>query len=148
MFGTMFSGGFQMDRKDLRALSRVRLSEARALLKAGLPDGAYYLAGYAVECALKACIAKATQRYEFPEKKRVDASYTHNLEKLVETARLQDEFLAAAKADPLFRKYWNDVQEWSEQARYDKHSEQSARALIEAIGDRNHGVMKWVKLYW
>jgi HEPN domain-containing protein len=57
-----------MDRKDLRALSRVRLSEARALFKAGLPDGAYYLAGYAVECALKACIAKETQRYEFPEK--------------------------------------------------------------------------------
>jgi HEPN domain-containing protein len=58
-----------MDRKDFRALSRVWLSEATALLNAGLPDGAYYLAGYAVECALKACIAKETQRYEFPEKK-------------------------------------------------------------------------------
>jgi hypothetical protein len=45
---------FQMDRKDLRALSRVRLSEARALLQAGLPDGAYHLGGYAVECALEA----------------------------------------------------------------------------------------------
>ena len=75
-----------MDRKDLRALSRVRLSEARALLNAGLPDGAYYLAGYVVECALKACIAKETQRYEFPEKKRVDASYTHNLKELVRVA--------------------------------------------------------------
>ena len=108
-----------MDRKDLRALSRVRLSEARALLKAGLP-----------------------------EKKRVNASHTHDVGELVKVAELQDELLAAAKADPLFRKYWNDVQEWSEQSRYDKHSEQSARALIEAIGDRNHGVMKWVKLYW
>jgi hypothetical protein len=67
-----------MDRKDLRALSRVRLSEARALLKAELPDGAYYLAGYAVECALKACIAKETQRYEFPDKKRVNSSHTHD----------------------------------------------------------------------
>jgi len=67
---------------------------------------------------------------------------------IIETARLQDELLAAAKADPLFRKYWNDVQEWPEQGRYDKHSEPSARALVEAIGDRNHGVMKWVKLYW
>ena len=137
-----------MDRKDLRALSRVRLSEARALLKAGLPDGAYYLAGYPVECALKACIAKETQRYEFPEKRRVNASHTHDLGELVKVAELQDELLAAAKGDPLFRKYWNDVQEWSEHSRYDKHSEQSARAPIEAIGDRNHGVMKWVKLYW
>jgi hypothetical protein len=92
-----------MDRKDLRALSRVRLSEARALLKAGLPDGAYYLAGYAVECALKACIAKETQRYEFPEKKRVNASYTHNLEELVRVAELQDG-LQPRRSDPLLSK--------------------------------------------
>jgi hypothetical protein len=55
-----------VDRKDLQELSTVRPKEAAALLKAGLFDGAYYLAGYAVECALKACIAKGTQRYEFP----------------------------------------------------------------------------------
>src|ERR1039458_5981913 len=98
--------------------------------------------------ALKACIAKEAQRYESRKKRRVTASHTHDLGELVKVAELQDELLAAAKGDPLFRKYWNDVQEWSEQSRYDKHSEQSARALIEAIGDRNHGVMKWVKLYW
>ena len=137
-----------MDRKDLRSLSRVRFSEARALPKAGLPDGAYYLAGYAVECALKACIARETQRYEFPEKKRVDASYTHNLKELVRVAELRDELQAAANADPLFRQYWIDVQSWSEQSRYAKHSRESAQELIEAIGDRNHGVMKWVKHYW
>jgi len=118
------------------------------LLKAGLPDGAYYLAGYAIECALKACIARETQRYEFPEKKRVTASHTHDLGELVKVAELQNELLAAAKDDPLFRKYWNDVRQWSEQSRYNRHSEQNAQELIEAIGHRNHGVMKWVKLYW
>lgn len=137
-----------MGRKDLRALSRVRLSEARALLQAGLPDGAYYLAGYSVECALKACIAKETRRYEFPEKKRVNASHTHDLLELVKIAELMDGLLAAAKADPILRRYWNDAREWSEQSRYEKHSLESTRALIEAIGDRSHGVMKWVKLYW
>ena len=59
-----------MDRKDLQTLSRVRLKEATSLLNLGFYDGAYYLAGYAVECALKACIAKGTRRYEFPDKKR------------------------------------------------------------------------------
>jgi HEPN domain-containing protein len=137
-----------MDRKDLRALSRLRLSEARALLNAGLPDGAYYLAGYAVECALKACIAKETQRYEFPEKKRVDASYTHNLKELVRVAELRDELQAAEEADPLFGRYWRVVQLWSEQSRYGRHSPERSQELIEAIGDRNHGVMKWVKRYW
>jgi len=52
-------------------------------MKHRLTDGAYYLAGYAVECALKACIAKKTQRHEFPDKRRVDASHTHNLIQLL-----------------------------------------------------------------
>jgi len=118
------------------------------LLKAGLPDGAYYLAGYAVECALKACIAKETQRYEFPEKKRVNASHTHDLEELVRVADLQTALRTATKSDPLLLKYWDIVESWSEQSRYGKHSAESAPALIEAIGDRSHGVIKWVKRYW
>jgi HEPN domain-containing protein len=58
-----------VDRKGLQELSNVRLKEAKALLKVGMADGAYYLAGYAVECALKACIAKETRRYDFPDKR-------------------------------------------------------------------------------
>ena len=38
-----------VNRKDLRLLARTRLAEAKTLLGAGHPDGAYYLAGYAVE---------------------------------------------------------------------------------------------------
>lgn len=65
-------------------LAQIRLQEAQALLKAGLPDGAYYLAGYSIECALKACIAKSTRRYDFPpDKKTIDAIYVHNLKGLM-----------------------------------------------------------------
>jgi hypothetical protein len=46
-----------VDRRYLQALSKARLIEAKALLKLGLNDGAYYLAGYAVECAINTCIA-------------------------------------------------------------------------------------------
>ena len=114
----------------------------------GLPDGAYYLAGYAVECALKACIARETQRYEFPEKKRVNASHTHDLKELVRIADLQSELRGAVHNDPLLLKYWDVVQSWSEQSRYAQHSSASAQELIEAVGNRNHGVIKWVKHYW
>jgi hypothetical protein len=71
-----------VNRKELQSLSRVRLAEAGALLKAGFPDGAYYLAGYSVECALKACIAKQTRLHDSPDKKIVDSSHTHNLRNL------------------------------------------------------------------
>ena len=43
---------FRVNGKELQTLSRVRLVEAEALLKLGHADGAYYLAGYAVEFAL------------------------------------------------------------------------------------------------
>jgi hypothetical protein len=57
-----------MKRKDFQELAAVRLKEARVLLRAGCYEGAYYLAGYAVECALKACISKQTERHEFPDR--------------------------------------------------------------------------------
>ncbi|MGP8244963.1 MAG: hypothetical protein ACLQVN_10650 [Bryobacteraceae bacterium] len=72
-----------VNRKDLQLLARTRLAEAKALSGTGFPDGAYYLAGYAVECALKACIARGTRRHDFPDKGSVDASYTHKLKDLV-----------------------------------------------------------------
>jgi HEPN domain-containing protein len=68
-----------MNRTDLQEIAEIRLRESKALLAAGLFDGTYYLAGYAVECALKACIAKRTQEHDFPDKKLVNDSHTHDL---------------------------------------------------------------------
>ena len=69
-----------MNRAGFQHLAELRLREAEALLAAGLPDGAYYLAGYSVECALKACIAKRTREHDFPEKESKDF-YIHDLDK-------------------------------------------------------------------
>lgn len=126
-----------MDRKDLQALSKVRLKESTALLKLGLFDGAYYLAGYAVECALKACIAKGTQRFEFPDRKKVESSHSHNLRELVRVAGLDEARLERAGKDPDFRTNWDVVQSWSEQSRYRRHRSESAQALLGqlATGD-------------
>jgi HEPN domain-containing protein len=137
-----------VDRKALQELSRIRLKEATALLKVGMADGAYYLAGYAVECALKACIAKGTKRYEFPDKKRVDSSYSHNLDLLVKLAGLEGDRAAYFNRSPEFRKHWDVVQSWSEESRYQRHPLEAADALVAAAGDRRHGVISWIKLNW
>jgi hypothetical protein len=52
-------------------------------------EGACYLAGYSIECGLKACTAKLTERHEFPDKARVNLSYTHGLEALLEVAGMR-----------------------------------------------------------
>jgi HEPN domain-containing protein len=137
-----------VDRKDLQVLSRIRVREAKALLRVGLHDGAYYLAGYAVECALKACIAKGTQRHEFPDKKKVEASHTHNLRDLARLANLEDSRLHLARSDSIFRSNWDIVESWSEQDRYRRQRPENAQALVEAVDDRRHGIIAWIKLHW
>jgi len=129
-----------LNRKELQSLARVRLAEARALLDAGFPDGAYYLAGYAAECALKACIAKQTRRFDFPSKKTVDSSHTHNLKSLIEVAKLEAARAARAAIDPVFGEHWEIVQGWSEQSRYETHDIHDAGELLLALTDRKYGV--------
>ena len=137
-----------MDRRDLQELSTVRLREAKALLDQGFFDGAYYLAGYAVECAIKACIAKGTRRHEFPDNTKVQSSHTHDLRKLIKVAGLEDAWIEQARTDPHFRTNWDLVQSWSEQSRYRRYSPESARDLLVAVGDRRHGAISWIKLHW
>ena len=137
-----------VNRKDFQVLSKVRLKEARAVLDAGLFDGAYYLAGYAVECGLKACIAKATQRHEFPERRKVEASHSHNLRELVKVADLEDARLDRAKKDPDFRSSWDLAQNWSEQSRYRRTRPDITQAMLDAVADPRHGVISWIKLHW
>ena len=137
-----------VNRKELQFLAQTRLAEAKKLLETGFPDGAYYLAGYAVELALKACIAKETRRHDFPDKKTVDASYTHSLKDLVRVANLEVARREEVKKDSFFRAHWELVVEWSEHSRYQKHSSQMAQELVAAIGDPKHGVFAWIKRHW
>lgn len=137
-----------MDRKDLQELSKVRLKEAKALLTLGLHDGAYYLAGYAVECALKAWIARQTQRYEFPDKDKVMKGWTHELNKLVNVAGLAEDLQERTKRDFDFLTNWGIVAAWSAESRYRKHRAESAHELVKAVDERQHGVIRWIRLHW
>lgn len=118
------------------------------MLNLGFCDGAYYLGGYSVECAIKSCIAKGTQRYEFPDKRKVESSYSHDLRELIRVAGLEEARLDQAGKDPDFRRNWDIVQSWSEQSRYRSHRLESAQELLVAISDRRHGVISWIKLHW
>ena len=90
-------------------------------------DGAYYLAGYAVECAFKACIARVTHRSEFPDKKKSDLSHSHNFFQLSKVAGLEKAFDDQASKDTVFRENWECVQTWSEQSRYSRQLPETAR---------------------
>lgn len=137
-----------MNRQDLQGLARSRIAEARHLLQGGLYAGAYYLAGYAVECGLKACIAKKTRRYDFPDKKTVDSSYVHDLERLVGVAGLARELQLESQTSRAFEVNWATVKDWTEQSRYEQHSAQQAQDLILAITNQRNGVLRWLRSHW
>jgi HEPN domain-containing protein len=136
-----------VNRKDLQRLANLRLREAQVLFRAKQYSGAYYLAGYAVECALKACIARSFQRHEFPNRKKVVDCWTHNLKALLQLADLEDSCALLAQADPAFRDSWRLTLEWSEQSRYQIIPEKNCRDFLNAIINQ-HASMPWIKRRW
>jgi HEPN domain-containing protein len=136
-----------LNRRDLKNIAFTRLKEVEVLLNNRQYSGAYYLSGYIIECALKACIAKQTHKFDFPDKKTAIDSYTHNLEKLVKVAKLDAE-LQSLLQDPNFSPRWALVKDWSEESRYEKHNKQKALDVYSAITDPNHGVLQWLQQHW
>ena len=134
-----------MFRRDFQKLSAVRLREARILLQAHLYDGAYRLGGLAVENALKACIARATQRHEFPDRPRANRAYTHDLEGLLKEASLESQLTSAI---PAVKRAWARAKDWRIEARYElAKSETEAAEFLQAVAGR-HGVLPWLKQFW
>ena len=138
-----------MNRRDFQRLAETRLADAEALLTVRRFSAAYYLAGYAVECALKACIAKQTRRYDFPPDPRaISRIYTHQLDTLVQAADLRAELDAEISIDPQFQRDWTLMDGWSEQTRYERRSRTDAIDLVAAISDDDHGVLQWLRRHW
>lgn len=138
-----------MNRADLQQLAELRIREARSLLDAGCAAGAYYLVGYAIECALKARIAGRTQQSDFPDLDLAKRSYTHVLGDLIRVADLQKEFNAEKKSNKTFAKFWTVVKDWKESTRYDPTiTTRMAEDLYTAITDPRDGVLQWLKKWW
>ena len=102
------------DRGTFQRLAELRLSEAKLLAKQGYPSGAYYLAGYAVECALKAHIAAQFKENQIPDRAFVNDIDTHDLKKLIRLAGLEAELDSARQADVVFGQRWTVVEKWTE----------------------------------
>jgi len=143
-----------MTRTDFQRLAELRLKEAKALLAAELPDWAYYLAGYAIECAFKACIAKGTEQHDFPDRKLAEKCHTHDVERLLDAAGLSELLKNELAKNEELELDWETVREWWEQSRYDHfHGDPTgglvtAQLLIDAVESNNGGVLRWIKQSW
>jgi HEPN domain-containing protein len=133
------------DQATFHQLAELRLAEAKLLLAKGLPSGAYYLAGYAVECALKARIASKFQAGEIPDLKLVQNIYTHELPKLLNLAGLKDELEEEMKQNPELRSGWAVIAKWSERDRYEIWTTENATVMLQAVGAQDQGLLQWLQ---
>jgi hypothetical protein len=139
----------RLNRDKLRQLCDSRLAEAQVLLENKLWTGAYYLAGLAVECALKSCLAGAVNEHDFPDKAFVNQMYVHNLEQLFKlNGALWAQLQADMKTDAKLAVNWSTVKDWDDSKRYDVVEELDATGLHDATTEVGSGVVEWIRRRW
>lgn len=140
-----------MNRVEWQQLAERWLVDAKVMLDHRRWPAAYYLAGYAVECGLKACIlarVAATPEVIFDNRKFADNCWTHNLLALVSTAGLEATRAADVAVNRKLRDNWLIVKDWNEQSRYRTTAHHKAKQLFRAIADKKDGVMQWMRAHW
>jgi hypothetical protein len=137
-------------RTEFQQLADTRVAEAAALLATGHWSGAYYLTGYSVEFALKACILARVERTGiiFEDKKFAADCWTHDIEKLVSLADLIADRDADAPIGSQRWRHWGTVRDWDESSRYSASDQARAEALFRAITDPTDGVLPWIRARW
>jgi hypothetical protein len=143
--------GLAMTRADFQRLALDRLADARAMLAAKRWSAAYYMAGYAVECGLKSCIlARVAVAPEliFEDRRFSEKCWTHDLDQLVILAGLKTVLGTDCAANVDLVENWKTVKDWTEVSRYAHWTKTKAEKLYNAIADKKHGVMLWIKGHW
>jgi hypothetical protein len=118
------------DRATFQKLAEARLAEARLLLASGLPSGAL--------------IAAQFRASEIPDRRLVERVHVHDLSKLLSLTGLEDELEAEMNVNPDLHGRWTTIKTWSERARYEIWTPQSASAILEAVGG-DEGLLRWLQ---
>jgi hypothetical protein len=139
-----------LNRTLLHQLTEERVRDAQALLAGAQWSGAYYLAGYAVECALKSCVLAHVDRTGviFQDRRYAERCWTHDLVELVKLADLEPRLGLAVSGNADLQQNWSIAQGWSESSRYELRTRAEAQALFDAVTDPSNGILPWIKMHW
>jgi hypothetical protein len=104
--------------KDLKLLAEAKITDGLILFEAERFSNAYYLAGYAIELGLKACVADQIVAGSIPDKRLINDTYTHELDKLIGVAGLRLELENQKKSNQNFNQFWAMASQWNPESRY------------------------------
>ena len=136
------SKDFVVGHKTLLDIADLRWREGEVLKTSGLPQGAVYLAGYAIECLLKAVICKTLDLDRLPATFK-----SHDLELLLLHSGLERRLRADAAVDENFNKVISLWQvEGRNAIRYaDPANPIDADSFWRLAGDEKVGVLPWLR---
>ncbi len=140
---------FMPNHKDFKILSDRYRASAESLLNAKLFDAAYYLAGYSVECLLKAIICKRLGPNEYPPPNVNSTHYTHLVKKLTETAGIEKDLEYEKERCSELRNSYMVLKDWDPKTlRYESSplGEKKAINYIDEIKNKK-GFFKWLNKY-
>ncbi len=144
----------------IRQIAALRLAEARVLAANGQPEGAFYLAGYAVELTLKARIAESLELpWLFDEAGTPPADKfnglselrsllkTHKLLLLLAVAGLKPAYERQMIGFKNFFKYKTVLESWNESVRYQLPGtvdNLETQKFLEFLTNAN-GFLQWIE---
>ena len=142
---------------EFQTLADKRLAEAKTLHSAGHYEAAFYLAGYAVECGLKAAICKTLRIDIFNQSSELHKPFkTHRLDNLIVLAGLSKQLAEDVATDTDLSFAANSFvnapsgvdrwQSWSEEVRYNVAACPSVRCndFVNSV-DR---FLIWLRIHW
>ena len=139
---------FGLKRTDLQAMAQAKIDDAALLLQHGRASNAYYLAGYAIELGLKACIAAQVNAETIPDKDFIKRILNHHFMTLIGLAGLATQLKERKDSDLTFAANWAIASEWEPDSRYETKDTMSAQLMLGAIADPKSGVLQWIKTFW
>jgi HEPN domain-containing protein len=149
MAGTAKATKTAPTKKNLQDLARLRLKEANALFDAGLYDGCVYLAGYAVELALKARICRVLKIATYPAEGFGSSYKVPSLDQLKVLAALNPD-IDVTKNEKLFEN-WSIAVKWDPEQRYEPpgtYDKTAAKDILDSIQSKPNGVLTWLTKRW
>jgi hypothetical protein len=138
-------------RTEFKEISKTRLKEVKVLFRNHLYDGAKYLSGYVIEAALKARICKILDS-DYPETGEIAKSFlTHKFDSLIKLGGLKKSLEDISNSNINFKTNWSLATSWSETFRYKpigSSSQTEVEDVLNALQDKNDGVLTWIKKRW
>lgn len=138
-------------RAEFQKMADDRILDAQTLLDGQRWSAAYYLAGYAVECGLKACILANVERNPhviFEDRNFSASCFKHDASQLLDVTGLRGDLAREIDANRTLGDNWLKVKDWSERSRYEDRPRSEAEELVMAVSDPRDGVLPWIKRHW